>query len=215
MAVAVFDLDDTLVDRAGAWRAWCAQFLDRHGFDAPHDHEWLVSIDDRGRADRTQVLAAIRERCQLDYVVEEEFLRYRDEFPRLVCCQPGTVEALGRLRDQGWRVAVVTNGPSTQTMKLEAAQLEDHVDAVVISGVEECSKPARRIFEVAAERCAATVDAIQWVVGDDPATDMLGAKTIGARSIWIRDGRVWPRHDFTPTRQVDSVSEAVRIILGS
>lgn len=213
MTIAVFDLDDTLIDRAAAWRSWCDQFLARHGV-RDRGATWLTSVDDSGRADRSEVLTAIRDRYGLGFCVDEELDRYRSEFPRLQRCRFGTFEALEQLRSAGWSVAIVTNGPHTQAAKIDAASLQDRVDAVVISGVEGCRKPSPRIYEIAAQRCGVTIDAVEWVVGDDPDTDMVGARNVNAHSVWIRNGRGWPRSDFRPTAEADSIAEAVRHILG-
>jgi phosphoglycolate phosphatase-like HAD superfamily hydrolase len=53
--LAIFDLDNTLVDRAGAFRRWAVEFVARHGLD-PAERRWLVAADEDGFAPRPAFL---------------------------------------------------------------------------------------------------------------------------------------------------------------
>src|SRR6266576_1316820 len=53
MPLLLLDLDDTLVDRADAYRRWAASFAARHGDEREAD--WLVEADDGGYAPREQL----------------------------------------------------------------------------------------------------------------------------------------------------------------
>ena len=64
MPLLLLDLDNTLLDRAGPFRAVGERFLDEIG--APHDDiDWLLSVDADGLTDRWDVADAIRDRYGL------------------------------------------------------------------------------------------------------------------------------------------------------
>jgi putative hydrolase of the HAD superfamily len=60
----LLDLDNTLVDRDGAFRAWGARFLAGVGAP-PYDLDWLVDADADGLTSRWDLADAIRERYRL------------------------------------------------------------------------------------------------------------------------------------------------------
>lgn len=64
MPLLLLDLDNTLLDRDGPFRAWGERFLD--GIGAPRaDLDWLVSVDADGLTNRWDVADAIRDRYAL------------------------------------------------------------------------------------------------------------------------------------------------------
>jgi FMN phosphatase YigB (HAD superfamily) len=90
------------------------------------------------------------------------------------------LQALARLRDQGWRLAIVTNGsPDNQLGKIHRTGLADCVDAWVVSGELGVRKPARKIFDAAARRCGASLADGGWAIGDSPALDVVGGRAAG------------------------------------
>ncbi len=81
---------------------------------------------------------------------------------------------------------VITNGPVfSQVPKIEAVNLADHVDHIIIGGQEPEEKPARSIFQKALKlaNCAAH-EAIH--VGDSLTADIAGAHGSAITSVWVR-----------------------------
>jgi putative hydrolase of the HAD superfamily len=207
MPLLLADLDDTLIDRRGSFRAWATGFCAGHGRD--DDLDWLIEQDRSGYAGRDELFALVRDRFGLADTVEELKERYREEHPRHTIPPSGdALRLLDELRGQGWRVAVVTNGHPVQLEKLAAAGLADRVDACVVSEIERVRKPDPRIFRLAAERCGASLDGA-WMAGDNPDADLRGAHALGLHTIWFRHGRPWAEQDFAPTLAVDSLDEAL------
>ncbi len=118
--------------------------------------------------------------------------------------------ALADLRDDGWQVAVVTNGASTQDRKVDLAGLRDVVDVVVVSEVVGVRKPDPRMFALACEQ--AGVDCAEVMVGDNPAADIGGAHAAGIASIWIDHGYGWPPEIEPPTHSVKSITDAIALV---
>ncbi|MGH9089804.1 MAG: HAD family hydrolase [Acidimicrobiales bacterium] len=212
--VALFDLDNTLVDRAAAFRTWAARFAsERHLGEA--GVAWLCAADEDGFARREVLFDAARRQFNLAESTEDLVLGYRRTYPAGFRPAPAVSHALGSLRHAGWRIGVVTNGPPTQREKLARAGLEHLVDAVCVSDEIGASKPDAGIFEEAILRCSAvgTPPGSVVMVGDTPEPDIGGGRGMGFRTIWLHRGRRWPRTDYRPDLSATSVVEAVDLLL--
>jgi len=118
----------------------------------PADVMWLVDADGDGFVPRSLLLAGIRERVSVDLPLKA----YQAEIVELVELDPAVALALDGLRAAGWKVAIATNGQtSQQSAKIRRTGLDAHVDAIAISEELGERKPGRRVFEVAAEQCGA------------------------------------------------------------
>lgn len=98
---------------------------------------------------------------------------------------PGIVEFLAEARKL-FTLVVITNGPEfSQIPKIEAVNLADHVDHIIIGGQEPEQKPARSIFEKALQ--LANCEAHEAIhVGDSLAADIAGAHDSSITSVWIQ-----------------------------
>jgi putative hydrolase of the HAD superfamily len=210
----LLDLDNTLLDRAGTFRAWAEDFLAEIGAP-PEDLQWLLSIDADGLTDRWDVADAIRDRYRLrvssiDLVDElTEGLVERLTLDPLVAC------ALRIADDSGWVPVVVTNGTTRQQdIKIRRTGLDRYVADWVISEDAGVSKPNPRIFAMAAQRVRMRLQGA-WVVGDSPEADIGGAAAMGLPSVWLHRGRSWMESRFSPTRTADGIIPAVATVLAA
>jgi putative hydrolase of the HAD superfamily len=108
------------------------------------------------------------------------------------------------------RMALITNGPSDlQRWKLQSVGLEDHFDAVAISGELGMAKPDPRIFWKILKALEVEPREV-WHIGDSLSNDVAGAHAAGLVSVWLnRLGRV-PRHgEAIPDIEVISLSQLV------
>jgi len=211
MPVALFDLDNTLLDREAAYARWARSFCDGHGL--PDDaRAWLVTADDDGMRPRDDLFAGLRSRFAADDPVADLVRAYHREYPAAFDFPADSRDALRRLRSAGWKVAVVTNGPQSQERKLEVARLGDEVDAVRVSALVDSWEPDPGIFEEAARRCGVGLEG--WMVGDSGPADIRGGQGVGLRSSWFHRGRTWDLGGPEPDAQVSDVPAAVRVILG-
>lgn len=84
-------------------------------------------------------------------------------------------------------VAVLSNGFSkTQYKKLHFSGLERYVTRTIVSEEIGINKPNRAIFEYAVAETGATDPVV--MVGDHPATDVLGALKAGWYAVWYHPG---------------------------
>lgn len=175
-----FDLDNTLIDRDGAFLAWARWWVGRAGV-GDRAVEWLVAHDNGGFTPRGELFARFEERFGVG-ISEDEYDR---EHPSFTWVEPAVLDGLASLRTAGWRVAVVTNGGVVQqSRKLAHTGIDRAVDYCCISEAAGVRKPDAQIFTIAAEGAGATLDN-GWMVGDHPSYDIAGGKNAGLNTIRI------------------------------
>lgn len=214
LRLALFDLDNTLIDRQRVFLSWAVDFVAVHGLgeDAV---EWILELDRDGFASREEVFGPLVERYALVSDVEHLLARYRVDYPGFIAPEPEVARQLDRLGDVGWCRAIVTNGPPSQHVKIARAGLTACFEAVVVSDELGVEKPDRRIFAEAARRCGAPLGewAESWMVGDAPGPDVGGGASAGLRTIWMHRGRRWEGAAPPPDAVAGSVEEAVEVLL--
>ncbi|NMO57094.1 HAD hydrolase-like protein [Actinoplanes sp. TBRC 11911] len=214
MPLILTALDDTLLDRSGAFRLWAKGFLEELGAP-PDDLNWLLSVDADGLTPRWDLADLIRERYQLsnpsiDILDElrEGPLAYEKLDPLVGC-------ALQIAGDAGFVPVVVTNGPvAVEETRIRRTGLDQYVADWVISEQAGVSKPNPRIFAMAAQRVRMRLGGA-WVVGDSPEADIGGAAAMGLPSVWLHRGRDWIDDRFAPTRVVGNVIQGLSAIMAA
>ena len=212
MPLLLLDLDNTVLDRAGAFRDWGVDFLASVGAP-PQDIEWLVSVDADGLTDRWDVADALRERYGLRIPSIDIVDELHDGVVRHTRLDPLVACALRIADDAGWVPVLVSNGVTRQQdAKIRRTGLDRYVADWVISEEAGVSKPNPRIFAMAAQKVRMRLVGA-WVIGDSPEADIGGAAAVGLPSVWLHRGRVWLENRYMPTRTVDGVIEAVAAVL--
>ncbi len=85
------------------------------------------------------------------------------------------VETLVRLKDHGYRLAVISNSDGSVEAMLERLGMKQHLEYVIDSKVVGIEKPDRRIFDMALARSGAAADRSLYV-GDMYHIDVIGAR---------------------------------------
>lgn len=217
MPLLLLDLDNTLLPRDAAFRAWAEDFLAENGLPAG-DLDWLVMLDGSGYVPRSTVLGAAKRRYGFDRSVDSMLAHYRLGINSHIQCPDSHIAALRKAREAGWTLGIVSNGGTLpQLEKIRLTGLASLVDGWVISEEARCLKPDPLIFEIAARRCGfrPTGDwrAQTWMVGDYGPADIAGAAATGLRSAWLSHGRPWAERAYRPTISTPSLPEAVGVIL--
>jgi putative hydrolase of the HAD superfamily len=114
---------------------------------------------------------------------------------------------LSRLRDDGYRLGLVTNGaPLVQREKLEASGLAGYFHRVVVSGDVGFGKPDSRVFIAALDGLAVgPEDAV--MVGNRLERDIQGARNAGIRSVLIRRRGLASGSGPSPEFEISSLEE--------
>ncbi|HEX5597941.1 MAG TPA: HAD family hydrolase [Micromonosporaceae bacterium] len=214
MPLLLLDLDNTVLDRAGPFRAWASQFL--ADIEAPPDDvDWLVSMDADGLTDRWDLADAIRHRYDLRVPVIDLVEELNSGPVGHTRLDPLTACALRIAHDAGWVPVVVTNGPvRQQDAKIRHTGLDRYLADWVISEEAGVGKPNPRIFTLAAERVRMRLNGA-WIIGHSPEADIGGAAAIGLPSVWLHRGRTWMEPRFAPTRTASGLIPAVAAVLAA
>ena len=171
----LIDLDNTLVDRASAYKGWA---LSRFG---EADVSWLIQVDQDGYAPRERVAAAVAERYGVDAATILAELR-AGMIDRLVLDR-AVRAALEDATAAGLVPVVVTNGTTAQqTAKIRHTGLDRLVAGWTVSEAAGVRKPDRRIFELAAASVGLPLTATGWMIGDNPDLDIGGGAAAGLRT---------------------------------
>lgn len=203
-----FDLDETLISRAGAIRAFIADQFHRYaaeleGIDRYEYVGRFLAMEDNGRIPKDMLYPAFVAELNITGIGADALLRdYRRVYPKFASPNPGALQTVERARAAGLSVGVVTNGNAeVQHAKLSSIGIEKLLDAVIISEAVGLRKPDPKIFELAASELAVELEATLFV-GDNPEVDIVGAAGAGMRTAWFRNGEVWPK-DLTPKADID------------
>lgn len=215
---ALFDLDDTLVDTATPFHAFCRVFVHEYGLggdDADAAAAAMAELAERIEA--VHGWSSFVEHAEQWYGVTtppEELLawivaRYPVNFVLDARVAAGLIE----LRREGWKLGIVTNGITMmQQAKIDTVGLRRYVDFVIDSEAAGIRKPARRIFEVAAEGLGVELGRHGWMVGDNHANDIVGGHEAGLRTIWLPRRAERPAGSVQADHTCASVLDAMRII---
>lgn len=214
MPLLFLSLDNTLLDRTGAFRAWAKGFLSEIGVPES-DVDWLDMVDADGLTSAWDLADAIRARYRLRRRPIDLVEEIREGLLAHLRLDPLVAFALRIAADAGWLPVVVTNGDTqVQTEKMVRTGLVDKVAAYVISEDVGVRKPNPRIFAIAADRVGRRLSGA-WLIGDSPEVDIGGANALGIPSAWLRRGRPWADERFAPTMQCDGLIEAVAAVLAT
>ena len=209
MKLALFDLDNTLVDRATAFRRSVQRLQKDLGAESPDFVSFVERADRDGTAGWLSWMQAAQEQFAFSgdaaTLVEQHWDRYLASFE----VERPVIERLVALRSDGWHIVIVTNGPPTQLDVARRCGVLADVDACLVSSVVGIRKPDRAIFELAAQQVGADLarDTV-WMIGDSPSADIAGAVEVGIDSIWLARGRRWTEPRFSPTETVDAIAQA-------
>lgn len=216
MRFAFFDLDDTLLDTAGALRLWASDFVHEYGLGGEEAVDEAIRRRAHGVANWWEFAGNLREWYGIDADQRETYQRIVTEYPAKFTLDPAVAEGLERLRADGWRLGIVTNGQSrVQRAKIDNVGLAPYVDMVLDSETAGHDKPDVRIFELAAGKLGVGLGPEGWMVGDMLDKDIQGAIAAGLHSVWLPHGRPLPQEGPQPEHVVPTVVDAMGLIAAS
>ena len=217
---ALFDLDDTLLDRNSAFEATFQQFYDTQTAinlttDCDEAIDFFWSLSPHGTIDGQDAAVRIMERWPS---IELEPVEFEAWFFNTLACKAklidGAVELLNSLNEARLPWGVVTNGKKFQVTKLEHSGLIDIVPFAIVSRLFGADKPDARIYHEAVRRLRLSYDGIDDIepsevlfVGDNPYTDITGAVGVGMRTAWVRVSERYPDDAPVPDMEIGSVVE--------
>jgi putative hydrolase of the HAD superfamily len=204
----LFDLDETLILRSGAIRAFISDQYRRYAtrLNGVSEAEYttrFLEIEENGVIGKDITYPRVVAALGITGVASDELLEdYRLHYSDFASPSPGAVEAVRAVRDMGLKVAVLTNGNErVQNAKIDAIGIRALLDVVIISEAVRLKKPDPAIFILAAQQLATPRDECLFV-GDNPAVDIVGAAAVGMQTAWFRNGATWPE-GLLPRADID------------
>lgn len=204
-----FDMDDTLLDTSGgvneAWsltaeafapglgieaealnKAIRAQMMEFWKDEAAVEH-WRTRLHEARVHNIEQTLVAnaldtSRAQAIADHYWDAQSSRFK--------LFEDSVATLDRLRGEGYRIGLITNGPAEmQRWKIGRFDLERHFDVIVIEGEFGHGKPHPNVF-LHAMTSVGSHGGDSLHIGDNLYADVGGAKSAGMHAAWIHRDRL-------------------------
>ncbi|MDF1754402.1 MAG: HAD family hydrolase [Verrucomicrobiales bacterium] len=176
-----FDLDNTLIDRDGAFRRLISSWLGEVNESLIDE---IVNLDNHGHSSREELFAVLSKEIGAG---AELWNRFKSEFPGYFEPDPVVTGVLEALRDDGIALAVLSNGGGKlQRAKMQAAGIDSFFtpSRILISGELGVAKPDARAFQLVCERLGRPAGEILFV-GDHPEIDIAGAAAYGMQTCLI------------------------------
>lgn len=212
VTAVLFDFDDTLVDWSQRTKTWeeislvnignIHNYLTKTGHQLPsvadfHQQYHKILAKSWERANQTwesvcfaTVLLDTFTACQLDPVQIDldTIMQVYDWQPMPgVVPYPDTIPVLQKLRQNGYKIGLITNAMLPMWMRdieLRHYQLLDYFDVRLSSGDVGYIKPHPAIYQEALKQLETPPEQAVFV-GDRPAYDIAGANNAGMISIWM------------------------------
>ena len=128
---------------------------------------------------------------------------------------PDAEDILIYLRGKGYKIGVIANQPIGTAGRLEEYGLLRYVDVVAASAELGVAKPDKIIFNKALEMAGCTANE-SVMIGDRLDNDIIPAKELGMKTIWIRQGFAVYQNphlsDEQPDYTVDNLLELKKIL---
>jgi putative hydrolase of the HAD superfamily len=120
-----------------------------------------------------------------------------------------TRETLATLRERGYRLGLLSNtwwAAEWHNADLATHGLGEFLDELVYTSDLPHSKPHPSVFREVASRLRVGPEACV-MIGDRQIDDVAGARAVGMRAIWRRNGSGFPLSDVAPDAMVDALAE--------
>jgi putative hydrolase of the HAD superfamily len=212
----LFDLDQTLVDRAAVMRERLIPLLyeQQPAIRAEHSLDEATRLIMEADADGygPPYYGYIVEKWPGVSMTAEQFTDWHyATLPGLYGPDPKVQGLLRSLERASIPWGIVTNGGKAQRGKMEHSGIRLPDERIIVSKEVGVEKPEPEIFHIALERIG--TDASESLfVGDHPVNDIDGARRVGMRTAWVKRGREWPEELQPPDHVIDHVAELAGLI---
>ncbi len=226
MLYLLFDFWRTIVDPPDLdyyYRYRVAKLLKASGIDdrfsvdstLPVYRRILDLFDSKRKAKSIEIPASLEVSAFLSYLgidelKEEHMEAYASPMVDLTKPKPEAKHVLDQLSKRGFSMAIVSNTPYHDMVveKLKREGMVQFFDSIISSHKVGVRKPRRQIFEYALESLGGSADKAV-MIGDSPYEDILGAKRLGIRAIWMfREGLNAPPSDS----MIKSLGELLKLL---
>lgn len=219
-----FDLDHTLYDRDKTYEKMLDGFMNFFHEELRDDvsrEEVLKALQDSDRQGIYEGwhFEGIYARLLATGIFKKEpgfdkyYFQYMEgAYPPAITEYDDTMSTLRALRERGYKLGILTNGPSDyQREKLRNTNIMSCIDALVVGGDLPEEKPARVAFESIAHLLGCDLEEIAFV-GDNPVADMDGARRWGLTPIWMRSIGIWNPEIQPVEKSIGRLSDLLELL---
>ena len=179
MKVLFFDVGYTLVNEDAVWEARCR-------VQAQTDEAKKIGLSAADIYHEIEIASISRKpqyRTLIDKYNFKEVAPYRTELETLYKEAPAVIQALS----QKYELGIIANQLDGLKERLKAFDLLQYLNYIISSWDVQVMKPDTRIFEYALDVANCTPqDAC--MIGDRLDNDILPAKSLGMKTVWIKQG---------------------------
>lgn len=196
-----FDIGSTLVDETDCVKKRCEVIIESNNIDR---QEFYDRVDECAKTD--------------SYAVRAAALYYGAEIPRwygeLEKLYPDTKMIL-EILSKKYKLGVIANQSLGTKERLDNWNIGKYFDVVVASAEAGWAKPDLKIFNLALEQAGCKPnDAV--MIGDRLDNDIVPAKQIGMKTVWVRQGfakyQIICNESEQPDFIIDSISNILDIL---
>jgi len=196
-----FDIGSTLVDESKAYEKRMRSVAKAANVSYEYVYDTALYFYRQNKKGDLEVIKLLNAE-KPEWSHEEELL-YND-----------TEECLKNL-SRKYKIGVIANQSLGSEKRLENFGILKYIDLVIASAETGAAKPDKRIFEIALER--SNCEAYRAVmIGDRIDNDIVPAKMLGMRTIWIKQGfgRYWniTRENERADYEVNSLTEICSLL---
>ena len=237
----VFDLGGTLIEYAGTYATWpeleTPGFLAAYGVLAGNGRSlppfeqfcqagfshlprmWRAATLREANLQVHGLLAAAWAELGINHFADEDLLAAAEAYGKAIQQQAflveGAVETVKAVKSTGYKVGLVSNTMFPGAMhQADMARfgLLDHFDATVFSADVNKWKPNAEPFLHLLDELGVRAETAVYV-GDDPASDMIGGRAAGMRTIYFPSSPRFHLPDsLKPDGQINSLAELLPLL---
>ena len=193
-----FDIGSTLVDESECVKKRCEVIIESNNIDR---QEFYDRVEECAKTD--------------SYAVRTAALYYGAEIPRwygkFEKLYPDTKMIL-EILSQKYKLGVIANQVAGTKDRLDNWGIGKYFDVVVASAEAECAKPDLKIFNLALEQAGCKPNEAV-MIGDRLDNDVVPAKQLGMKTVWVRQGFAKYQSISNETEQPDFIIDSIGDIL--
>lgn len=196
-----FDIGSTLVDETDCVKKRCEVIIESNNIDR---QEFYDRVEECAKTDSFAVRAAA-------IYYGAEIPRWYGELEKLYPDTKMILEALSKK----YKLGVIANQSLGTKERLDNWNIGKYFDVVVASAEAGWAKPDLKIFNLALEQAGCKPnDAV--MIGDRLDNDIVPAKQIGMKTVWVRQGfakyQIICNESEQPDFIIDSISDILDIL---
>ena len=197
-----FDVGSTLVDETEAYNHRAREMISGTGITFKEFDDIRIALAKQGLDGNS---AAIKY-----FGLTKTPWHSEDELP-----YSDTQSTLAALVDKGYKLGIIANQKLGTKERLDSWGLRQYFDVITASAEIGYAKPDKEIFEKAFElaKCTATES---MMVGDRLDNDIIPAKSLGMKTVWIKNGLAQHQNielgEGVADYQIHSLSEILLIL---